>query len=53
MPEDFASRLRPTEAADLIAFLLEARSANPAAGPPERLDIGTLPGLVEPEGRPR
>jgi putative membrane-bound dehydrogenase-like protein len=52
MPEDFASRLTPSEAADLVAFLLKFRASEPAAaGPRERLDIGTLPGLVEPEGR--
>jgi putative heme-binding domain-containing protein len=51
MPEDFASRLAPTEAADLVAFLLKSRSDTPAAVPPERLDIGTLPGLLEPGGR--
>ncbi len=51
MPEDFASRLTPSEAADLVAYLLKSRSDVPAAGPRERLDIGTLPGLVEPEGR--
>jgi putative membrane-bound dehydrogenase-like protein len=51
MPEDFASRLTPSEAADLVAFLLESRSGSPAAGRgSERLDIGTLPGLLEPEG---
>jgi hypothetical protein len=47
MPEDFAARLTPQEAADLVAFLLQARSARPNG---ERLDIGTLPGLVEPDG---
>ncbi|HLH27911.1 MAG TPA: c-type cytochrome [Acidimicrobiales bacterium] len=52
MPEDIASRLTPAEAADLVAFLLDSRSGAPAAGPAERLDIGTLPGMVEPEGRP-
>ena len=51
MPEDFAFRLTPTEAADLVAFLLKSRSDLPTAVPLERLDIGTLPGLVEPEGR--
>jgi putative membrane-bound dehydrogenase-like protein len=50
MPEDFATRLTPSEAADLIAYLLKSR-AGTAAGPIERLDIGTLPGLIEPEER--
>jgi putative heme-binding domain-containing protein len=54
MPEDFASRLTPSEAADLVAFLLKSRSTSPgAAAPPERLEIGTLPGLVEPDQSPR
>jgi putative heme-binding domain-containing protein len=48
MPEDFAGRLDPSEAADLVAFLLEARSGNVASRPDGRLDIGTQPGLVEP-----
>jgi putative heme-binding domain-containing protein len=52
MPEDFASRLTPSEAADLVAHLLKSRAGIPG-GPPERLDIGTLPGLIEPEGRER
>ena len=47
MPEDFAAKLTHQEAADLLAFLLQARSARPGG---ERLDIGTLPGLAEPEG---
>jgi len=46
MPEDLATRLSHQEAADLLAFLLQARSARPGG---ERLDIGTLPGRVEPE----
>ena len=45
MPEDFAAKLTHQEAADLVAFLLE-RGHSARAG--ERLDIGTLPGLVEP-----
>jgi len=48
MPEDFASRLTPTEASDLVAFLLKSRTTAPPAA---RLDIGTLPGLIEPGGR--
>ncbi len=47
MPEDFAAQLTQDDAADLLAFLLQTRSARPGG---ERLDIGTLPGRVEPEG---
>ncbi|MFO0951917.1 MAG: c-type cytochrome [Isosphaeraceae bacterium] len=46
MPEDFGSKLTHQDAADLVAFILGARSARPEI---ERLDIGTLPGLIEPE----
>ncbi|MFO0910995.1 MAG: PVC-type heme-binding CxxCH protein [Isosphaeraceae bacterium] len=46
MPEDFASRLTQQDAADLVAFLLQNRGA---ARADQRLEIGTLPGLVEPE----
>lgn len=48
MPEDFASRLSHQEAADLVTFLLKSRTPKPQA---EGLDIGTLPGLVEPEAK--
>jgi hypothetical protein len=51
MPEEFASRLTPSDATDLVAYLLRSRSGTAVAGRPERLDIGTLPGLVEPEGQ--
>ena len=47
MPEDFASRLTHQDAADLIAYLQKSRAGHPDA---ERLDIGTLPGAVEPAG---
>jgi putative membrane-bound dehydrogenase-like protein len=47
MPEDFASRLTHQDAADLIAYLLKSRVGQPDS---ERLDIGTLPGAVEPDG---
>jgi putative membrane-bound dehydrogenase-like protein len=46
MPEDFASRLKHQEAADLIAFILRSRAGGPDAS---RLEIGTLPGAVEPD----
>jgi putative heme-binding domain-containing protein len=50
MPDDLASRLSPRDAADLVAFLLQSRSPAPQAeSGRERLDIGTLPGLIEPE----
>ncbi|MGE3820260.1 MAG: PVC-type heme-binding CxxCH protein, partial [Isosphaeraceae bacterium] len=46
MPEDFATKLSHQEAADLLAFLLAQRKSDAA---PERLDVGTLPGLIEPD----
>jgi putative membrane-bound dehydrogenase-like protein len=46
MPDDLGSKLTHQEAADLISFLLKARSDRPDG---ERLDIGTLPGLIEPD----
>ena len=46
MPEDFATKLSHQEAADLLAFVLKGRTVRPAD---ERLDVGTLPGLIEPE----
>lgn len=46
MPDDVAARLTDAQLADLAAFLLRSRTAHPDA---ERLEIGTLPGLVEPE----
>ncbi|HEV3122181.1 MAG TPA: PVC-type heme-binding CxxCH protein, partial [Isosphaeraceae bacterium] len=47
MPDDFEKRISPQDMADLLAFLLG--SQGPAAAGQERLDIGTLPGLIEPE----
>jgi putative heme-binding domain-containing protein len=47
MPEDFASRLTHQDAADLISCLQKSRANHPDG---ERLDIGTLPGAVEPAG---
>jgi putative membrane-bound dehydrogenase-like protein len=46
MPEDFGSKLTHQEMADLVAFLIGSQAGNPAE---ERLDVGTLPGLIEPE----
>jgi putative membrane-bound dehydrogenase-like protein len=46
MPEDFGSKLTQQEMADLVAFLLKSQAGKPVE---ERLDIGTLPGLIEPE----
>ncbi|MFL6545275.1 MAG: HEAT repeat domain-containing protein, partial [Candidatus Udaeobacter sp.] len=45
MPEGFERTINKQEMADLIAFL--QRSQRPTA--PEPLDIGTLPGMVEPK----
>jgi hypothetical protein len=47
MPDDFEKRIPPQDMADLLAFLLG--SQGPASAGQERLDIGTLPGLIEPE----
>jgi putative membrane-bound dehydrogenase-like protein len=46
MPEGFETRISSQEMADLVAFLQAAQAASPAGEPP--LDIGTLPGLIEP-----
>ena len=46
MPEGFEKKILPREMADLLAFLQSAQASSPAAAP---LDIGTLPGLIEPE----
>jgi putative membrane-bound dehydrogenase-like protein len=47
MPEDFATKLTRQDAADLVAFLLKARTGHPVE---DRLEMGTLPGLIEPDG---
>jgi putative membrane-bound dehydrogenase-like protein len=47
MPEGLEARIGQPEMADLIAFLQSSRVEAPAIGRP--LDIGTLPGLVEPD----
>jgi len=53
MPEGFERKLDPQGMADLIAFLTAARRTAQAAGnvvePP--LAIGTLPGMIEPDGK--
>lgn len=46
MPEGFAAKLTPQELADLASFVLA--SPTKAKGD-EKLDVGSLPGLVEPE----
>ncbi|MEX2286180.1 MAG: PVC-type heme-binding CxxCH protein, partial [Planctomycetaceae bacterium] len=47
MPEGFEKKIPLPEMADLIAFLEATRLSGPKHGP--RLDIGTEPGLVEPD----
>jgi hypothetical protein len=47
MPEGFEKQISPAAMADLIAYLQSAHRHS-AQGEPA-LDIGTLPGLVEPE----
>jgi putative heme-binding domain-containing protein len=54
MPEGFEQRISKAEMADLIAFLCGAhRDGDSASGPDadrsRPLDIGTLPGLIEPD----
>jgi putative heme-binding domain-containing protein len=47
MPEGFEKKIPPAEMADLLAYLEASRLAAPTRGP--RLDVGTEPGLVEPD----
>src|SRR3712207_5629439 len=47
MPEGFEKHVGKREMADLLAFLREVQVAPPPGSPP--LDIGTRPGLVEPD----
>ncbi len=47
MPEGFELKIRPQEMADLIAFLQASRVPTSRDEPP--LDIGTEPGITEPE----
>ena len=47
MPEGFEEKISPAEMADLLAFLRSTRAAGDPG--PGALDIGTMPGLVEPE----
>ncbi len=49
MPEGFEKKLTQQEMADLIAFLSASRNASASATTPARLDIGTHPGLAEPD----
>jgi putative heme-binding domain-containing protein len=46
MPEDFATKLNHQEMADLLAYILSTHRGAPDS---DRLDIGTIPGSVEPE----
>ncbi|MGE3775979.1 MAG: PVC-type heme-binding CxxCH protein [Pirellulaceae bacterium] len=48
MPEGFEQKISLQEMADLICFLQSVRPTSGAAA----LDIGTLPGLVEPDSAP-
>jgi putative heme-binding domain-containing protein len=45
MPEGFETQIDPRAMADLIAFLQAHQAAVPVSEP---LDVGTLPGLIEP-----
>lgn len=47
MPEEIEKKVSPQEMADLLAFITQTQASEPVAEP--RLDIGTEPGLVEPE----
>src|SRR5262249_3943143 len=47
MPEGFEREITKAQMADVIAYLLASRRARPGGG--HALDIGTLPGLVEPD----
>jgi putative heme-binding domain-containing protein len=46
MPEDVAAKLSTQDMADLAAYIRSVRVTTPTV---ERLDIGTLPGLIEPD----
>jgi hypothetical protein len=55
MPEGLEKTITKPEMADLIAFLRAAHRGGPSDGTgandrSQPLDIGTLPGLIEPEG---
>lgn len=47
MPEGVEQKVSPQQMADLLAFLQVSQSAEPQGEP--GLDIGTLPGLIEPK----
>ncbi len=54
MPEGFEKTIAKPEMADLIAFLRASHRGGEGEGPDvddrsRPLDIGTLPGLIEPE----
>jgi putative heme-binding domain-containing protein len=55
MPEGFEKTISEPEMADLVAFLRaahrggEGRESDPTTGQSRPLDIGTLPGLIEPD----
>jgi hypothetical protein len=51
MSEGFEQRISKTEMCDLIAFLSDSIESNPASNRPAP-DIGTLPGLTEPDAAP-
>jgi hypothetical protein len=58
MPEGFEKTISKPEMADLIAFLRAAHRGGEGEGPDANdydrsrpLDIGTLPGLIEPDER--
>lgn len=49
MPEELEKQITPQEMADLIRWLTGVQASTAA---PPRLDIGTLPGMLEPEEKP-
>lgn len=55
MPEGLEKKISKPEMADLIAFLRASHRGDedaPSTGRPGSLDIGTLPGLIEPDDEP-
>ena len=53
MPEGLEKTISKPEMADLVAFLRASHRGGDSDGPvsyqPQSLDIGTLPGLIEPD----
>jgi putative heme-binding domain-containing protein len=53
MPEGLEKRISKSEMADLVAFLQASHrggdTEGAVTGQPQSLDIGTLPGLIEPD----